>query len=665
MKFIFWSLLLALFISRIYLLQPTQRLIGDGIINGGDNYEYFGFQTLVRDNLSHFKLPFSPTTVYRYPVGFNLGFGFDGALAVFSGALLGFIMNPILAYNLTIVFILWLNFIFTYLLSKKLSGSAYIAVLAGFIFGFSPYVFARLNAHLNLAFIGGFPLFFYAVVRIFEEIKKTQSANFKSFLLLWLGILMTAFGSLQYLILLSETIIIAVVFFIIFNRNNIAKIYYQIIKLIQKNKTAFVLSFILFITVFGAVYYQYLDAFFLKHLNLIDKITNYSKCCQPAFSDIFIPNRYLGSIWKSFNSSPSSIERVVTLGVIEWLIFFWLFLKSDVNRKLILITSGILFIFLATGLIGLPFIPEGGRIIVVFELLFIILLSRDFVKLKKEVFILLLLLLISERFTYGLYTSPMLPQRISQFVKKLPGKAVLDIPVSKYESFYSSLPYFYQKSIVSGYFHYTADTPESNLFLANPLISHFICGKEQIKLDEIKLIKLLRDNNIRTIVIHKDPSYSKYLYAECQNVRARIARLMPITSVLSTSTHGIKTANYQIAFHPSFYSQLYFERNGKLLLDGIFLSPSSMNNSYLVLPDYTVVNLDWQPIQNGIHVTFRPQLEIEGQAGQSVTLTSSSSINDNIYLTYFYAFDQEGNKTVKPNLEKVYSDEHYEIYAVN
>ena len=115
MKIAAVALILSLFLSGIIYLSSFNRLIGDG----GDNYQFFGFQYLVAENLRSLKAPFSATDIFRYPVGFDLSYGFDGVFPVMTGALLGLVVPHVLAYNLTVLIVLIANAGFSCLLDRK------------------------------------------------------------------------------------------------------------------------------------------------------------------------------------------------------------------------------------------------------------------------------------------------------------------------------------------------------------------------------------------------------------------------------------------------------------------------------------------------------------------------------------------------------------------
>ena len=161
MKNLVLIFLLALLFSNVFFINVNSNLIGDGY----DNYEFFGFMNLAKENILSFKHPFSQTNTLRYPDGFDFSYGYDGAFAVLTGAFLSMFLGAIIGYNLTIVIILFLNIYLSFYYFKKFGqlknhkgGLELKSLLAAIIFGVSPYVFARINGHLNLALVAVIPL---------------------------------------------------------------------------------------------------------------------------------------------------------------------------------------------------------------------------------------------------------------------------------------------------------------------------------------------------------------------------------------------------------------------------------------------------------------------------------------------------------------------------
>ena len=101
---------LGLLLSITFVLFQFSDFSGSIIGDGGDNYEYFSFQYLVKENIADFKYPLAKTDTLRYPVGFDLANSYDGVFSVFTGAFLGLVVPQPVAYNLTIIFILTFHY---------------------------------------------------------------------------------------------------------------------------------------------------------------------------------------------------------------------------------------------------------------------------------------------------------------------------------------------------------------------------------------------------------------------------------------------------------------------------------------------------------------------------------------------------------------------------
>ena len=178
MKYIKYGLLtfiLAVLFSHILSINPLSQFIGDG----GDNFQYFGFMHLAHQNIASLKYPFAHTNTFQYPMGFEFSFGYDGAFPVLTGALLGFIIPLPVAYSIVMILMLWLNCFIAFvcfsmigkLFNSHIQSKIYYLIPA-VMYGWSPYVFGRINGHANLTFIAGFPLFAYAVLLFITRIQR-------------------------------------------------------------------------------------------------------------------------------------------------------------------------------------------------------------------------------------------------------------------------------------------------------------------------------------------------------------------------------------------------------------------------------------------------------------------------------------------------------------
>lgn len=663
------SFLTAIFVSRIFTFNPKIEIIGDQF----DNYQYFGFQHLVKENIQNFKYPLAETDTLRYPAGFDLSYGYDGVLAVFSGAGLGLILTQPIAYNLSIIIILTLNLFFSFLLFQKLSSSFYWGFLGAVIYGLSPYVFARINSHLNLAFIGGFPLFVYSLINYYQDFK-LKKIPFSAYLLVFLSILMIGFGSLQYLLIFSQIISIAIIVSIL--KSNWRREIVKIVKHVIKNDVLkLIIGSILFLTIFLFFFGGYLRAIVNGNFIFADKTEILAAYGRPAITDYFIPNQYLGNFWSNLNPSPKSIEKVVSLGVIELIIFVWMLIKLKSKKTVSLLSAGfMLLIGFGSGWIKLLLVPEGGRLIVVFLLIFTVVLTSQKPIKNKKIVLILTMLLILERFSFKIYRSPLFPSKPADIVQAQAGEAVFDIPVSKYNAYYSTLPYFYNKKIVSGYFHFSADTKEAASFLERSEIIRFICQDENQRQEKIyfsagdkkRIINLLKENGIQTIVVHKKPEdFHKFYHQSCKNVRYQWYNFVPERIILDNGG-DFQTKTIELTDYLNLKVELFAPYSGKLVLHGILIHPTNLDQTAIILPQEELIYLEWQENEHGLIVAFDPIKEINISAGESVYLHSAQETDQPIYVTFYYQF-QASIKTSKavPAVEQIYQDDKIEVYTLN
>lgn len=656
-------------VSKIYTINPYTQIIGDG----GDNYEYFAFQNLVRENIQHGKYPLGWTDTLRYPVGFDLGLGYDGAMVVFTGGILGLFIPLPLAYNFTIVIVLFLNFLFSYLLFRKLSHSELVGVFVAIIYGFSPYVMARISSHLNLAFIGGFPLFLYALLCLYDKLKIGHKFTLRNYFLLFGSILLIAAGSLQYLVLL---VYLGISIFIYSLINSQVRDYLKnnLWISIAKSKNYLILFTIIFI-----LFTFFLYGGYISHLTEIvnipyGKYQGYAQCCIPTLLDIFIPNKYLGLFWNKLNSSSVSIEKVVTVGIIEWGILFGiLFSVTNKRLKIFLLASFILFFLISKNILSIPLIPEGGRIVILFSLISFSILSSNRIFKNKIVILIMIVLLIAERFSFTLYKSPLPSRNESEIVKNQSGIGVLNIPVSKYNSYRSILPYFYQKKVIDGYFHYTAENQQTISFLRNGFIQRYICDSErdtgdiyQYQEEDVnKTLQLLKQYDIKTIVLHKTLK-DKLYFDDCENVRYWWFNLNPEKLLLSSATVSVEAKTMTLSYYPILKAQIFFEKAGTFILNGFSLFPTLLTDTEILLPNGNKVFPRWENMETDLRSSFTPPISLHVDAGDNINIMSGIKVKEPIYLTIFYSFQPDPNSfIVKPPIEKIYQNQDIDIYQVN
>lgn len=655
MKPIFAFLALSLLLSQLFLRSPFNYLYGVP----GDNYEFLAFQNLVKDNLVSGRYPLAHTDTLRYPNGFNLSYGYDGAFAVFTGALFSFIFSPIFAYNLTIFLILFANLYLSYLFFRRLSSSWPPALIATLIFASSPFALSRLQAHLNLAFLAGFPLLGLAFLQL------KRSPTFKSLLFLQASLFILATGSLQYFILLTYNLIVF-----------LPLGYFLFPQLRPKlpSLNHFLLSLLAILPFYLYFFNGYALAILSKQLFIIDKTVNYLKFDQPWVIDLILPNRFLNPLFALINPSPISIEKVIYPGIVGLglLIFFLRSRQITTPIKVILGTPTALFVLLALGGLKLPLYPEGGRetVILTFILAIVTALYLQ-IKLKHGVYYLIGLLLLERLLFRPSFSLPFSPTA-SSAVASNPGTAVLNIPTSKYSAFYSSLPIFTHKKTVDGYFHFTADNAPSNQFINQDLVQRFICQSEKALPENYRISPqdlsdtrtLLKANDIKTIIVHKN---GKLYFDECLQTRNWWYQLNPPTTILSEPVPTVISQTAEIVAHPQFSYQFYAQKSGTLTLHGIFLNLNYLNRLTITTPSGQSESISLVPTDNGLKNDQIPLFQGYINAGDNLRLSSPYyPIKETIYATFWYTFEPtEVSPTIPPPFEQIYSDSEVEVYRLN
>jgi len=112
------------------VLHFGSQYIGDGF----DNYQFSGYQLAAWDNLSHGKHPFAFTNIWRYPVGFNFGYSFDGTFATLVGAILLPFLGIITAYNLSLILSLLVNLLCSHRFFYHLTHNHFLTILGSIIY---------------------------------------------------------------------------------------------------------------------------------------------------------------------------------------------------------------------------------------------------------------------------------------------------------------------------------------------------------------------------------------------------------------------------------------------------------------------------------------------------------------------------------------------------
>jgi hypothetical protein len=113
--------------------------------------------------------PFFSTPYLFAPYGTDLTLHTHTALNAFAGATVFGGLPPLAALNITILLSLFLNGFCAYLLAWQVTRDSGAALIAGLVFGGSPYLAAHLNGHFNLTSAWTLPLFALAVGMTFSS----------------------------------------------------------------------------------------------------------------------------------------------------------------------------------------------------------------------------------------------------------------------------------------------------------------------------------------------------------------------------------------------------------------------------------------------------------------------------------------------------------------
>ncbi|OGG17535.1 hypothetical protein A3D78_02770 [Candidatus Gottesmanbacteria bacterium RIFCSPHIGHO2_02_FULL_39_14] len=664
------GLILVFVFSRIYTVNPRTELLGDF----GDKYEFFNYMYLVGENLREGKYALTRTDSLRYPNGFELGHGFDGVLSTFTGAALSFFLPLPLVYNLVLMMILFLNYFFSYLFFSTLTGSTIFGIFGGIFYGLSPYVLARINGHFNLAFIGGFPFLSLALLNFFRK----KKSSFFAFFSIGLGILLIAAGSLQYLIITFWFLLFLGTVYLFLYPNDSINYFLSYLNIIRQKSRRYVPLIFLAAAIFLALglyfYFGYAKGLLSGSFVYPFMYHKYVQCCLPQLSDILIPNQYLNKIFAIWNPSSSSVEKVVNPGIIGWIIFVLYFLKEKVNRRkvVILLALGI-YLIASLGIIPLPYWPEGGRSIILFSFLLLIFMSGIPIFRERWFVYPVVILLILERLTFTIYRTVPLPLMEGKLISTLPGKALLNIPLSGTVAYRSIVPYLTGKKIVDGYFHDTAENSSTLSYFGQPLIERYFCNFEKVNTDKLEYqekdrqntLSLLRNWDIRTIVIHKNRQYEKFFYDECRNVRYWWYNLNPEKLILGEDTSGPVRNTISLFKYPFLKTGLYFKKPGVLTLEGIFISPKIYSNATIKVGGM-IISPSWESVDNGIKSIFTLPVKVTVKAGDELILFSDREADETVYINFYYSFDDEENSAeILPPIERVYLSSDYEIFKVN
>lgn len=539
-RYFFLLFFLTLIFTYPAIFHLTDRIIGDG----GDNYEYVAFQYLGYRQLISGQFPFGWTNLMRYPVGFDFSTSYDCPLLIFIGYILyPVISNPVAVYNLSVLILLFLNQVLSFLFFKKISKDPFLGFTGSIIYGFSFYTLARLGGHTNLLVSSCFPFFLYGAIRL-----KEHKGEPKSFAIFTFAVILLFLTSLQYLLIFLGSLLLVLPVLILFYPALVK----EYLAIVTERKKYALLSILVIIFAFLIFHGGRVEAVFTGNLILPS-----SETVNVPPVNYLLPNGYLRIPTIIFsNTSEVWIENAVYLGLAEMILFLSFILFKTIAKKEKLFITGLVSVFLIVsmgsgkiGLFNLPYaflfkfmpfrgIIEPGRFYVIFYLFIalgiVFYLKKFFRETGKLGMILVISLLIYERLPVNFYLSP--THRDENFISYAAGgnsRAVLDLPVFTdwwNGNVYDLYEVYYQKPIVNGYIHWSGDTAENQIFLKK--LNKFNCVRGRVEPvlqftaeimhkeddENRELLSDFKTYGINTFVVHKDLSYQ---YPECREVIKR------------------------------------------------------------------------------------------------------------------------------------------------
>ncbi|KKR76505.1 MAG: hypothetical protein UU21_C0008G0012 [Candidatus Levybacteria bacterium GW2011_GWA2_40_8] len=689
------AVVLSLVFTYPAVFNLTNKYLGDG----GDNYEYVSYSKLVAHQVSEGNFPYSRTNFWRYPEGFSFYLGSDSKLVTFTGGLISLFTGSVAGYNLTILLIFTLNGILSYLFFRSLSGSKLIGIVGMLIYGFSFNALAKGASHANLLFNGGFSLFAFSILGLLRSSQNTDiKLARRYFVLLLTSVILTSLGSSEYLFML---VLFAPIFFlagVLLFRDRVK----QVLATLWADKKRVGIYCLVFFVILFFLYLPHLLAW-IKHEIIFPDRGSILYVSTPSLADYVLPNSYLrlwvGEVFK--NPSFSSIERSVFFGFIELLLFLiFFFTKIPRKIKIFLLLCFLIPLLLSFGYgkdNQFPLLPyrflsdifpfstvvQTGRYVVVayfFSAIGIAFLLKSVPqKIARFLLIIIILLLFAERIPSNTYLSDTFEGRgYYKYVANEDSQAVLDLPLNIDQRQYNIASFYYEKPIVNGYIHYFGDGKrELDFILRDGLISRYTCSlldpvsKEGInvaseKFADKKMISLLKNHSIKTIVLHKD---DKYNHPVCQNVRAKADRLFNSETIIEESTDEKKITLELEKTSPNF--TFIFPKDGVFFINGVVLFPAD-NTNFNILHDGNEPSFDYSFLRNDDYKTWelRPkyQIQTEVNAGSKVTIQSDGPVDYtrlDLWYKYLPARESQGKYPQIPTFTKVYEDDTTSVYRIN
>ncbi|MGE5392963.1 MAG: hypothetical protein ACM3NH_04435 [Candidatus Saccharibacteria bacterium] len=500
-------------------LYPSLQSIG----GSNDPSFFLGYIDQVARGIAG-RNPVPTETMVFYPRGIDMLGAYDGPLMFLVAVPADLLShNPVLAYNLVLLFSFLFTAWATYFLLRQLVDSWGLSVFGGAVYGFSPYMLIRGVGHLNLMMLGVVPLL--ALVAL----KFCRKPTLKGAVLLFGAVILTALSSWYYA--LAGVLFVGLIFLFRW------RILWQ----------AKFLSAV-------AVIFIGLGLFVVA----VPLLTSENKGSEPMTDDfafrastqiqnLFLPtpmNPMLGQLTMPvyekfptviFPAAPNFFEMTSYLGLTGLIAILAVILGRKLMRKDIWFwaVSGMVFLILSFGpyvflfhhRVLLPFyflrrvypfdlfrVPNRFFVITLLCAVVLAVYMLDYLRHRVASARLRLLLMVSLSLLIFLDTSmlpyPLMNFPVSQFYKNIAddggGYAIADLPINEF-AVYNYFQTVHHKPIVDGHFFYPGVVPMTYFFInINPLLYNSMCQKPpgdpvgQPK----SALKLLSEADVKYVVVH-------------------------------------------------------------------------------------------------------------------------------------------------------------------
>lgn len=500
------------------ILHLSSHIFGDG----GDNVEYISYAFLIKERLNSGAWPFAHTATFWYPEGFDLAIGSEAKLFTLATALLSYILPLTTSYNLMVIVVLALNSAITFCFFRKIGNSIPSAFVGGVIYGMSYYVLSKAGGHINLMMVFPIPLFCCYLADIYMR----RAVKQRDVLGCMFAVLLLMMSSVQYAaIVLATLMLLTPMFLLLIPRVRTFSLEWK------KPLIAFLFIMIALLAArLSLPYFYLLDTYVFR-----EDVFKLPRSVDPVY--LMSPNSYLVPLvntWlQPFWPVPEgSIEDSLFLGIAEVGLFLgWVFGVRKKMASFLMMGIGILFVIVSLGIpIGpgdrslysalqalFPFsiIWESERFFVIYYLLFTYFIVQllDRFKARRVVAVLVLFVLVVERFTGSYYLTPvarLTGHPYKDAVAKMKTGAVMDVPFLYRQddvaspTTYNLLPIYYKKPIVGGYFHWLAEN-ESGLDRLSGAAKAVSCtNASPLQRRQAEAIhKALLAHEVRVVVVHK------------------------------------------------------------------------------------------------------------------------------------------------------------------